>query len=133
MEGVMNTTRRKLLSTAALGPVLFATGGAAGGALVSCQGGQIVVDPAVLQAIQAAVATTCNFIPSVITIVALVAASFPAAAGVTTIATSVLNEISAILCASAPKASSLAAATAPNTNVAVHGWIIGSDGKLVYV
>ena len=129
----MNTTRRKLLSTAALGPTLFATGGAAGGAVVSCQGGQVVVDPAVLNAIQQAVATACGFIPAVTTIVALVAASFPAAAGATTIATEVVNQISAILCTSKPNLASLAAATAPNTSVAVHGWIVGSDGKLAYV
>ena len=128
----MKTTRRQLMSTAGLAPVMFVTGGMAGGALVSCQNGQIVVDPAVLNAIQQAVATACNFIPAVTTIVALIAVSFPAIAGATTIADTVLKEISGILCAAAPTPATAAAALVPNTSVAVHGWVI-QNGKLVYV
>ena len=128
----METTRRKLMSTAAIAPVMFVSGGMAGGAVVSCGPNGIVIDPAVLNAIQQAVATTCSFIPSVISIAALIAASFPVLAGVVTVPTAVLQEISHMLCAAAPNPATLKAGIIPSTSVELHGWVI-QNGKLVYV
>ena len=69
------------------------------GGLATCSStGGIVINPDVIDAIQKAVATACGFVPAVTTLVAIVAASFPAVAGVATIADAVLQQIATMLC-----------------------------------
>lgn len=107
------------------------------GALATCSSsGGIQIDPNVLVAINQAVANGCNFIPAITTVIALVNAAFPAVVGATTVAQSVLTEISGMLCAHAPavQAGKLGAKilSAGGADIPVHGWSV-VDGKLVYV
>jgi hypothetical protein len=133
----MDTTRRNLISTTALAPVMFLTGGMAGGAIATCGPNGVQIDPAIIDEIEKVVAGACNWIPAFTTIVALVGSAFPALVGATTITDAVLSQVSAALCALIPTphpATGKYAATAvPNTQVAAHGWIVGPDGKLIYV
>jgi hypothetical protein len=127
--------RRELLKAAPLLPVAVVSGGATG-ALATCGANGIQIDPNVLVAINNAVAQGCNFIPAITTIIALVNATFPAINGATQIASSVLNEITGVLCAHAPTVSGgklgARTLTAGGTEIPVHGWSI-VDGKLTYV
>ena len=95
--------------------------------------GGIVINPAVIDAIQTAVATTCGFVPAVSTLVAIVGASFPAVAGVAAIADTVLQQISTLLCA-AYKAQMTASGELKETpmagTVAIHGLHV-VNGKIV--
>jgi hypothetical protein len=125
--------RREVLLSAP--PAVVA--GAGLGALATCNAQTgIQIDPSVLVAINNAVAQGCNFIPAVTTIIAVVDAAFPAINGATTIAASVLNEISSMLCAHTPTtvAGKLGTKTlnAGGKDIPVHGWVI-VDGKLTYV
>lgn len=130
----MNLTKRNVLKSSAVVPALVV--GGITGQLATCSNGQIVVNPAVLDAIINAVATGCNFIPTVETIVGLVGATFPSVAGVTTIAAAVLTEITDILCANIPTPATpvtgLKLKTGTTLSVPSHGWII-QNGKLTYV
>ncbi len=90
---------RRLLLLGTAGAAMLAGSGMGGLATCSSTGG-VVLNPAVIDAIQAAVATACGYVPAVSTLVAIVGASFPAVAGVATIATTVLEQIAALLCAS---------------------------------
>ncbi len=91
----MHDRRLVLLGSAGAVTMLAGMGG-----LATCSStGGIVINPAVIDAIQAAVATACGFVPAVSTLVAIVAASFPAVAGVATIADTVLEQIATLLCA----------------------------------
>lgn len=135
----MEMNRRALVRSSALAPVALGVSGMASGALFTCSPtGGVQIDPAVLDAIMKAVAEGCNFIPAVETIVGLVSATFPAVVGATTIAASVLSEISDILCANVPTPASpvsslkLKKPVGATLPVASHGWVIQS-GKLVYI
>ena len=107
------------------------------GALATCNAQTgIQIDPNVLVAINNAVAQGCNFIPAITTIIAVVNAAFPVVNGATSIAQSVLTEISSMLCAHAPavQAGKLGAKTlnVGGTDIPVHGWTV-VDGKVTYV
>lgn len=132
----MQATRRDALKAGTLIPISVGVTGMAGGALATCTPAGIQIDPNVIVAINQAVATSCGFIPAITTLIALVNAAFPAVNGATTIAQSVLNEISGMLCAHAPsvQAGKLGAKTlnAGGTDIPVHGWSV-VDGKLTYV
>ena len=127
----MDHTRR------AIGKVLLAgtalVGGAGMGGIATCSSTSgIVLNPAVVDAIQAAVATACGFVPTVETLVAIVGASFPAVAGAATIADAVLAQISTLICASymaAQPAGELKATPMAGT-VPIHGMRV-VNGKLV--
>ena len=128
--------RRELMQGASLLPVAIVSGGATG-ALATCGSSGIQIDPNVLVAISNAVATTCNFIPAVTTVISLVNAAFPAVVGATTVAESVIGEVAGLLCQHSPTpaaAGKLAAKdlTAGGQTVPVHGWVV-VDGKLTYV
>lgn len=132
----MEMDRRSLMRTSAVAPVALGVSGMAGGALFTCGSNGLQIDPAVLDTIMKAVAAGCNFIPAVETIVGLVTTTFPAVVGAATIAESVLGEIQAILCANVPTpATPSMKLKVKGSEVAVtaHGWIIGPNGKLVYV
>jgi len=103
------------------------------GAVTTCSSSGIQIDPNILVEINKAVATGCNFIPAITTVIALINAAFPAVLGATTIVQSTLNEIVNMLCQHA-QAGKLGGAplNANGTDVPVHGWIV-KDGKLVYV
>ena len=130
--------RRELLQTSSLIPIGFGVTGMAGGALATCSStGGIQIDPVVLDEITKAVAAGCNFVPAVTTIISIVSIAFPAVLGATSIAESVLKEISAMVCASAPTpaASGKFASkmlTAGGKDIPVNGWVI-NNGKLEYV
>jgi len=131
--------RRKLMQSASLIPIGFGVSGMAGGALATCTPTGIQIDPNVLVAINNAVATGCNWIPAITTVVALVNASFPAVVGATTVAESVVNQVANVLCkaAPAPTAGGKFEAKAPlkaadGTEIPVHGWVV-ENGKLTYV
>ena len=118
---------------------MFVSGGMTGGALVSCTPTGIQIDPNVIVAINNAVAQGCNFIPAITTVIGVINAAFPAVLGATTIAESVIGEISAMLCANKPTATQagrLGSASktmkAGDKDIPVNGWII-IDGKLTYV
>jgi len=130
----METRRNVSKSSAAVSA--FAVGGLSG-QMVKCGPTGIVVDPAVIQQVQQAVAAACNWIPAGLTIAGLVATSFPVAGGVATITAAVLNEISAALCAAKPVPVSATpgkfeAKTILNTQLTANGWVVDSN-KLVYV
>ena len=92
-----NHTRRTFGKVLLAGTAMVGGAGMGGVATCSSTSG-IVINPAVIDAIQAAVATACGFVPTVETLVALVGASFPAVAGAATIADTVLAQISNMLC-----------------------------------
>jgi hypothetical protein len=124
--------RRELLQAASVLPVAVVSGGATG-ALATCSSTGIQIDPNVLVAIQNAVATGCNFIPAITTIIPLVNAAFPAVVGATAVAESVISEIAALLCGHVTQAGKLAGnLTAGNTEIPLHGWTV-VNGKLTYV
>ena len=131
-------SRREALKAGTLIPVAFGVTGMAGGALATCGSTGIQIDPNVLVAINNAVATGCNWIPAITTVIPLVNASFPTLIGATTIAESVLAEIVSVLCKSAPvqTAGGKFEARAPlkvgDTVIPVHGWVV-ENGKLTYV
>jgi len=108
------------------------------GALATCNAQTgIQIDPNVIVAISNAVAAGCNWIPAITTVIALVNASFPVVVGATTIAESVLGEISGVLCNNKPTSTAggkLGAKDfkAGDQTITAHGWVI-SDGKLTYV
>ena len=124
--------RREVLFSAP--PAVVAGSGL--GALATCGPTGIQIDPNVLVAINNAVAQGCNFIPAITTIIAVVNAAFPVVNGATSIAQSVLTEISSMLCAHAPavQAGKLGTKTlnAGGTDIPVHGWSV-VDGKITYV
>jgi hypothetical protein len=127
--------RRELIQAATVLPVAVVSGGATG-ALATCSSSGIQIDPTVLVAIQNAVATGCNFIPAITTIIPLINALFPAVNGATTIAESVLSQIASTLCANAPTPASVKLGAkvmkAGDKEIPLNGWII-VDGKLTYV
>ena len=127
----MTVSRRTILkSSPAVG--LLAVGGVTGQLATCSSSGGIVVNPAVIDAIQGAVAAACQFVPTAETIVALVGASFPVAAGVATIADTVLSQISAVLCQSYQTAGKEKLLASPMVGtIPVHGFHVGPDGKLV--
>ena len=126
------TTRRNVLRSSAA--VTAIAVGAASGQLASCSStGGIVINPAVLTAIQSAVVAACSFVPTVESIVAIVGVSFPAVAGVATISTAVLQEISTMFCAAVPTPAAAGKLHTLSNGVAIHGYVVGPDGKLVYV
>jgi len=131
--------RRDALKAGTLIPISFGVTGMAGGALATCGANGIQIDPNVLVAINNAVATGCNFIPAVTTVIALVNAAFPAVNGATGIAEGVINQIATLLCAHAPtppaageKLGAAKTLTAGGTDIPVHGWSV-INGKLTYV
>ena len=107
--------------------------GAVTAQLATCSSsGGVQINPTILTSIQTTVATGCNFIPAVETIVALIAVSFPALSGVATISDTILAQISAMFCAAVPAAPA-AGKMGAVSGVAVHGYVVGPSGKLVYV
>ena len=75
----MITRRNAIPKIAVIGAAI--TAGTGMGSVATCSStGGIVINPAVIDAIQAAVATACGFVPAVSTLVAIVGASFPAVA-----------------------------------------------------
>jgi hypothetical protein len=127
--------RREVLFSAP--PAVVAGSGL--GALATCGPTGIQIDPNVLVAINNAVATTCNFIPAVTTVIALVNVAFPAVNGVTSIGEGIINQIASTLCAHAPtppaageKLGAAKTLTAGGQDIPVHGWTI-INGKLTYV
>jgi hypothetical protein len=97
MLQTLNTRRGALSKIAVVGAAI--TAGTGMGSVATCSStGGVVINPDVIDAIQKAVATACGFVPAVSTLVAIVAASFPAVAGVATIADTVLEQIAALLC-----------------------------------
>ena len=126
-----NTRRSAMAKILLAGTALTAGAGMSGLATCSSTGG-IVINPDVIDAIQKAVATACGFVPAVTTLVAIVAASFPAVAGVATIADTVLQQIATLLCTAYTAqmtASGLKAAPMAGT-VAIHGLHV-VNGKIV--
>ena len=132
----MAVSRRNMLKAGTVLPIGFGVTGMAGGALATCTPTGIQIDPNVLVTINNAVAASCNFIPAITTVIGLVNALFPAVNGVTSVAEATIAQIAAALCKSAPTPAS-AKLGAPikieGTDVAVHGWVVGPDGHLVYV
>ena len=124
--------RRKILLSAALISAGIIVGGASSCSTTPTQ--PPTVDPAVLDIIKKATATVCNAIPMAETLAAIVAAGFPAAAGVTTITTAVAEEIAKLFCQqvapSAAKVGSKLSATVNSKVVELHGFVV-KDGKLV--
>ncbi len=116
--------------------LLASSAGLGAAALTQCTtSGGTGVDPNVMDAINKALQDACGFIATASTIVALVTAAFPAVAGATSIAKSVLDQIVALLCASfkeANQAGKLGAATVKSGDktIEVHGWRV-VDGKVV--
>jgi len=115
-----------------------AAAGASLGATGSCSTTAASVTAVVIDAIQNAVATTCSFIPSAQTILAIVG-QFPAISGVTSVATDTLSAVQAFLCASFDAAGGVSAAVAGHklsakldagTAFEVHGLVI-NNGKFV--
>lgn len=99
----------------------------------STQNGKVILDPAVIDAINNAVAFTCNTIPQVESLVAIIGASFHAVAGATTIATDVANQVATLICTNvkAQETPTSELRTAPRVGATViHGWHI-VDSKLV--
>lgn len=93
------------------------------------------VNPAVIDAINEALATTCTIIATAEAIVAIVAAAFPAVQGVATITTEVAEQIAQYICNAIQQQSDSATKRLKGTpmagNVAVHGWQI-VNGQFVY-
>ena len=91
----MESNRRKLLlrGTAAVGAVA----GMGMGSTPNCSGGTGTVTQQVIDAIQAAVGTACSYVPAVSTLIGLIA-MFPGLAGASTIASTLLTEVSNFLC-----------------------------------
>lgn len=117
----MDATRRNLLSgTSAI---------AVAGVLASCAPGSTpqTVTTAVIDAIQAAMATACGYIPNVITIIGLLG-EFPALAGATTIASAMLSAVEAFLCAqykaavAAPTSGKLMGKLSNGKSFEIHGY-----------
>jgi hypothetical protein len=132
----MNIERRKMLSGCTLLPVAVISGGATG-ALATCSSSGIQIDPTVLDSISKAVATACNFIPAVTTVIAVVNALFPAINGTTSVAEGIISQVAGVLCASAPattagKFGAKVLKDQAGNEIPVHGWVI-VDGKLTYV
>ena len=123
----MQLNRRSVLLTAP--PVVV---GAAVGQLATCSSSGIQINPDVLVAINNAVATGCNFIPAVTTVIALVNALFPAVNGAATVAESVVGQIAQALCSSAPTKLGAKTLKAGDKEIPVNGWVV-IDGKLTYV
>jgi hypothetical protein len=124
--------RRDVIKGAALLPTAVVAGGASG-AIATCTPTGIQIDPNVLVAINNAVATGCNFIPAITTVIELVNGLFPAVVGATTVAESVIAQIAGTLCKSAPMSGKLGTPlVAGDKEIPVHGWTV-VDGKLVYV
>jgi hypothetical protein len=92
----MPTTRRNLLRSSSAISLLAI--GAATGQLTACPSTSTNVLPAVLDMLQKAVATVCPIVPAVSTLVAVIAASFPQAAGVATITEELASQIAASIC-----------------------------------
>jgi hypothetical protein len=94
----------------------------------------------VIDAIQAAVATACGFVPSVATLLAILSA-FPGIGGVATIADSLLTEVSTFLCTQFHAQGGATAAVAQKTltgklkdgsSVPLHGLVVDpATGKFV--
>jgi hypothetical protein len=93
---MMPTTRRNLLRSSSAATLLAV--GAATGQLTACPSTSTNVLPAVLDMLQKAVATVCPIVPAVSTLVAVIAASFPQAAGVASITEDLANQIAASIC-----------------------------------
>jgi hypothetical protein len=125
--------RRELMRSAALLPTAVVAGGATGAIATCSSPGGIQIDPAILVEINKAVASGCNFIPAITTVIAVVNALFPAVNGATSIAESVITQIAGTLCKNAPMSGKLGAPlVVGDSQIPVHGWVV-ADGKLVYV
>jgi len=130
--------RRELLKAAPALPVAVVSGGATGALFTCTPTGGIQIDPNILVAINNAAAQGCNFIPAITTVIGIINATFPAVLGATTIAQSVITEISSMICANKPPpvAGKLGAAaktiTVRDKEIPVNGWVV-IDGKLQYV
>ena len=124
-----NHTRRTFGKVLLAGTAMV--GGAGMGGIATCSSTSgIVINPAVIDAIQAAVATACGFVPTVETLVALVGASFPAVAGAATIADTVLAQISSMICTSYMAASEQLKSQPMVGTVPIHGLRV-VNGKIV--
>jgi hypothetical protein len=128
--------RREALKIGVVLPAAVVAGGATGQLATCSSSGGIQINPSVLVAINNAVATGCNFIPAVTTVIALVNALFPAVNGATAVAEGVISQIASMLCSNAPNPASakLGAKTlkAGDKEIPVNGWVV-IDGKLQYV
>ena len=121
-------SRRHVLSGVAI------TGAAAAcGACAQTPTG-VTLSPAVIDAITKITAGTCNALPTVTTLIAIVAAGFPALNGVATVTAAVAQEIAKIFCQQvgtqpATQGGSLTAMV-NGAAVELHGFHL-KDGKLV--
>jgi uncharacterized BrkB/YihY/UPF0761 family membrane protein len=103
------SNRRTLLLSGAAVIAGMSVGGAS-----SCSTTPETILPAVIDAIQKAVATGCSYVPAVETLIALLS-MFPGLSGVATIAEPLLTEVSNFLCAQFQAAGGVPAAVAAKT------------------
>ena len=113
--------RRALKITAAAGalPALAAAG------CTTSPTGQVVLNPAVVDTIQGAVALGCSIFPLVASIAGIVGASFPAVGGAVSITAAVANQIADLICKaymSQQTAAGTLRGTAMVGAVEIHGW-----------
>jgi hypothetical protein len=134
---MQSATRRNLLLGSA-GAAALASMGQLSGCSSPTPGGNSVL-PAVIDAITKAIAGVCAVIPAVTTLVDIIVAVFPAAAGVGTIADTLVQQIAQYVCnlfkqAGAEhgdiKEGAVFNAKVKDTTVPLHGYTV-SNGKLV--
>lgn len=126
----MDITRRNMLRSSSA--VTLLASGAALGQVTSCGSGGGGLSPEVIDAINKAIASSCNAVAMVTTIAAIVSVAFPAVAGVATITTAVANEIAAIFCKSVtqPPAAGKYTASLNGKTVEMHGWVV-KDNQII--
>jgi hypothetical protein len=92
----MEMTRRNMLRSSSA--VTLVAAGMAGGQLATCTGGKVVVDPAVLDLLQKAIAGSCSIIPAAAMMVDVIALVFPAVTVVAAVTDPILAQITKYVC-----------------------------------